>query len=416
MVAPVCPRCGAPLVVEKKQSQVTCGYCELTCTIERDDPPANLADHKAQTVYVPNTSPVLAFVIVGSIVMLTLVGMTIGTFSADIANRVSSSPSAAASGAVASSNDVRFLDRPMLADVNHDGHLDVIGRSGVAGVMDQDFVAAFDGRTGARLWATATLSKEQLSSDGVRAVVGDKVMVADGLGIVQAYRLDSGKPAWTAKLSDKVAVICQNGDQVVIRTIDSRLTALALVSGAQHVLPADTHCQAVYSNKSDQTPDYSIVESRNFAKVGLSTQVDDMHAGHALVPSQGHVVFTFGERNIGSSIAMVAAVMGSQLLWKTLVPGVEPLRTYVNENTQFATYVAGRLVMPYEMNDSSQGIRMASFDTAHGQRLWDVQVYKGSRDMLGIASCSDTVYFATGLSLYALNMADGTQRFRVGVD
>lgn len=336
VVVPVCPGCGAPLAIARKQSQVTCSYCELTCTIERDDPPANPEDHKAQTVYIPNTSPVLAFVIVGSIVMLTLVGVTIGTFSADIANRVSSPPSAAVSGAVASSNDLRFLDRPMLADVNHDGHVDVIGRSGVAGVMDQDFMAAFDGRTGARLWATETLSKEQLSSDGVRAVVGDKVIVADELGIIQAYRLDSGKPAWTAKLSDKVAVLCQDSDQVVIKTVDSSLTGLALVSGAKTAIPAGAHCHGVYSNKNDQTPEYGIVESRNFAKVGLSTQVEDMRAGHALVPSQGHVVFPFGERNIGSSVAMVAAVIGSQVLWKTLVPRIEPLRTYVNENTQFA--------------------------------------------------------------------------------
>jgi len=113
---------------------------------------------------------------------------------------------------------------------------------------------------------------------------------------------------------------------------------------------------------------------------------------------------------------MVAAVSEKRVLWKSLVPGIDPLRTSYSYSEQKASTASGRLVVPYAMHDSADGVRMASFDTATGQRLWDTEVCKNGCEIYGLASCSDTVYFSTGMILYALNLAEGKPRFHIGVE
>jgi len=412
IVASVCPRCGAPISVAKHHTQATCGYCQLTCAVEREKPPANLEDRKAEVVYVPQSSPILAIILMSSVALVIFVSAA-GSW---IGGRQTSSASTVSSAPVTASTELRFVDRPMLADANGDGHADIIGRSCVAGVMGRDFIAAFDGKTGAYLWSTAALSNDQLSLSSARAVVGDKVIVADELGVVQAFRLDSGKLAWKSKLPDKPSVICQDGNQVVIEAIDATLTGFALDSGQSKGLPEGTHCRSVYSNKDDHRPEYNVVERYHFERTGLSIKVDGMDVVRALVPAQGRVVFPLGSREKGTSVAMIAAVSDKQVLWKTLVPGIDPLQTSFSSSAAKASYAAARLVVPYAMHERSEGVRMAAFDTSTGQRLWDKEVCKNSCEMYGMASSSDTVYLATGLIVYALNLVDGTPRFHVGVE
>jgi outer membrane protein assembly factor BamB len=414
VVAPVCPGCGAPLVVKRRQDKVTCGYCGLTSTIERDSPPPNPEDHKAQTVYVPDPSPVLGFVVLAVAGLGIVLGVGVAAFrdqlrggtakSSTIVNRVVDPP------------QLLFLDRPMLGDANGDGHLDVVGKCGIRGALDQDVVAAFDGKTGTRLWVTALLTKDQQARDALRAVVGDKLVIVDKLGKVNAYHLVSGRLAWSSSIPDQAVVVCQSDAQLVVKAKDDSLTGFALASGDKRSLPAGTHCHNVFSSQNDQSPSYSIVEHDHFANLGITSSIDGVSAFRALVPTSGNVVFPYGSRSKGTSVAMVAAVANNQVLWKSLVPGIEPLRTSFSQSNQKATYAAGRLVMSYDMAESADGIRMAAFETATGERLWDVQVKKTRDDANGISSCPDTVYYAVGMSLYALNLVDGRQRFRVGQD
>jgi outer membrane protein assembly factor BamB len=414
VVAPVCPGCGAPLVVRRQQTTVTCGYCALVSTIERDKPPPNPEERKVQTVYVPNATPVLGFVVLAVSGLGILLGVGAAALK-DHLNRGTSRIAAVADRGV-HAPQLLFLDRPMLADANADGHVDVVGRCGVGGVLDQDVMAMFDGKTGARLWVGALMTKDQLALEALRAVAGDKLVIVDKLGKVQAYHLASGKPAWTSSVPDQAAVVCQSDSELVIKAKDESLTGFVLASGDKRSLPVGTRCQNVFSSQNDQTPSYGIVDSNRFTSVGIPREIDGMSASHALVPTTGNFVFPYGTRRKGTSVAMVAAVADNKVLWTSLVPGIEPLRTSFNASKQQATYVAGRLVMPYDMAESADGVRMAAFDTATGQRLWDIQVTAARGDFNGLTSCPDTLYYAAGMSLYALNLVDGSQRFRVGQD
>jgi len=286
------------------------------------------------------------------------------------------------------------------------------------GVVNQDFVAAFDGKTGGRLWVTEPLTKDQQSLHSLRAVAGDKVIVVDELGKIQAYNLASGKPAWNSTASERAEVICESEGQLVVKGRDDKLSGFTLGSGERRSLPLGTQCRNVFSSNNDQAPGYSIVDETGLKSVYLVTgpELDGFSPSHTLVPREGNFAFSYGTQTEGSSVAMVAAVANKRAVWKSIVPGVEPLRTTVNASTQKATHVPGRLALPYDMTDTAEGVRMVAFDTANGQRLWDVQVHERDYDLLGLSSCPDTVYLSTGKRLYALDWTNGSQRFRIGPD
>ena len=421
VVPPVCPGCGAPLAITHRQREVTCSYCTLTSVIERERPPSNPEEYKVQTVYVPKANPALS----GIIYVLTGVGTLIGggatyTYFSAHSNRTPSAPMMIRSpkdGNV-ETPALLFLDRPMLADANGDGHADVIGKCSMEGLLDQQFVAAFDGKTGGKLWVTEPLTKVQQSLHSLRAIVGDKGIVIDELGKVQTYHLASGKPAWSSNASDGAGAICEREGQLVAKSRDDKLSVFTLASGEKQSLPSGTDCLNVFSSINDQAPDYGIVAETGLKSVYLvnGPELDGFSPSHTLIPTEGNVAFSYGTQTEGSGAAMVAAVANKRAVWKSIVPGVEPLRTVVNASTQKATYVPGRLALPYNMKDTAEGVRMAAFDTANGQRLWDVQVHELDYDLLGLSSCPDTVYLSTGKRLYALDWANGSQRFRIGPD
>ena len=419
VVVPNCPRCGAPLVITPEQSQVTCTYCELVSMVERDNVPLSRQNAQAPTVYVSKPSLKPIYLTCASIGLSLLIG---GIF-ALVANSRSttnvnvqpaSSPTAESAGKPA---PFYFYDRPMLADVNRDGHVDVVGMCLQPGNDTRKFIGAFDGKTGVRLWATETLTNDQQDSYAIRAVVGDKVISIDGLGKVQAYDLVSGNPAWASLISDRAKRICESAGQVVVTAQDGSVTGFTVASGEKHALVKDTRCRDVYSSDDDQAPTYSIIGWSDLEKRGLPGlhAIDGLDAHRALVPTEGNIAFLYGSPSQGTSVATVAAVASRKVLWKSVVPGIEPLRTRINVTTQKATYASGRLVMPYEMNDSDQGVRVAALDAITGRRLWDVQLYKGAHQSLrGISTSSDLVYVTTWSNLYALNLADGSSRFCIG--
>ena len=419
VVEPNCPRCGAPLTVSPGQTQVTCTYCDLTSLIERDKAPVSPRSDQVPTVYIPNSNvkPVfLTFALVGLGVLISgavalITNLSVRTKTTD------APPSSPLSIGASMASRIGFFDRPMLADVNRDGHVDIVGKCSLQGTSEQSFICAFDGKTGAKLWTTEILTKDQLESYAVRAIVGDKVISVDQLGKVQAYELVSGNPAWTSLISDRAERICEIDGQAVVTAKDESVTGFALVSGAKQSLRKDTRCRDVYSNDDDKAPGYRIIGWWELEKLGLPGlhSIEGLSAHRALVPSEGNIAFLYGSPSQGTSVATVAAVSKKKVLWKGVVPGVEPLRTTINVTTQKAAYVAGRLVMPYEMQDSNEGFRVAALEAASGRRLWDVELYK-HRSLQGISICPDTVYFSTWSTVYALNLADGKQRFHIGPD
>jgi hypothetical protein len=240
----------------------------------------------------------------------------------------------------------QFSDHPMLTDVNGDGIVDVVGKSRIP--AGDAWIAAYDGRDGKVLWKTAPLSKDATPYDARRAVLLDRVISVDALGKVQAYDLRTGTPSWAAVLTDKAARICQGDGVVVVETVDEQRTAFDPATGARRSIAEKAPCAAVPTSDADEAPTYRIVGWPSFGALGLPPlhALDGLAAHRALVPNGPGPRFMLGERDKGTRVAMVAAVDGKRVLWKELVPGVDPLTTDVNVTTQAAAFAGDRLVVP----------------------------------------------------------------------
>src|SRR5262249_15204609 len=156
-------------------------------------------------------------------------------------------------------------------------------------------------------------------------------------------------------------------------------------------------CTSVPTTHRDEAPGYQIVGWWKFTELGLPQlhEVEGMSAHRALIPNGPGLRFMLGSRSKGSQVAMVAAVDKKKVVWKDLVPGVDPLTTNVNVTTQEAAFGGGLLVIPYDMKDNHEGTRMACFDGATGKRLWDVQVHKSTQVSSGLAMSASDAFFAS---------------------
>lgn len=408
-----CPRCGAPLPIQPGMDSVSCQYCGARSLIDRGRKPTTAPIPQGMHVVrvAPPTSNVAAFTVLGVVFSMVVAGAVAGF----VAMRAPATSSAGARPLLGVGPKTHFKDRPMLADVNGDGAPDVIGKSSVP--AGEEWIAAYDGRDGKQVWKTAALTKEATGHEARRAVVLDRVISIDGLGKAQAYDLRTGAPAWSVSLGEKPKRVCQGNGVIVVETVDDAKHGLEPASGKRRELAKDAACKPVPSSIADEAPGYRLVSWSDFDELGLPAlhDVEGMSAHRALVPSGPGPRFMLGRRSKGSQVRMVAAVDKKKVLWKDVVPGVDPLTTRAM-GTEEAAYEGGLLVVPYDMNDHSQGTRLACFDGAAGKRLWDVQVHKRSQVSSGISVSANDVFFATWTAVYVISLKTGQLRYMIGTE
>jgi outer membrane protein assembly factor BamB len=310
-----------------------------------------------------------------------------------------------------------FEDGPMLADANGDGVPDVIGH--VHWKTDGHYLAAFDGASGKLLWRTK-------STEGVveaeRAIVGDLFLAGDDLGKVQTWRIARGKPAWTGQLTGKMASVCADGSSAVLEASDKTFTRFDLATGNQSAVDLGgkerPSCSPVYASAVGglETPTYHTIDSRDFNAYQLPDRqpVPGMNARAALVPTHTGLVYVLGSRDAEPSVAMVAAVESGKVLWKDIVPGVDPEDAEANVTSFVGASDGTNVVIPYSLRDSHEGVRMAAFVGRTGKRLWDVEVYKGKAGSHGITMEAGRVYYASSSTLYVLSAANGKVLYQLG--
>jgi outer membrane protein assembly factor BamB/ribosomal protein S27AE len=404
-----CPKCSAPVALADDVDTVTCRYCGGTSVVDRSG--------RAQpqpTVVRPTGSA-------GSAVAAPLIAglvLSVGGLVAAWLMVGQSLPSSVSGPGVASvlgaGSEERFADRPMLADVDGDGALDIVGKGWGDG--DARFISAFAGRDGRRLWRSEPLTKDADDAAAMRAVVHGRVLSIDKLGKVQAYALATGTPAWSALLGEQARRVCAGDGVIVVETADEARHGLDPTTGKKRELARDAACAAVSSSDSDEAPGYTIVGWSEFRARGLPElhATAGISAHRALVPAGPGPRFLLGARDKGTQVARVAAVDKKKVLWIDDVPGVDPLTTRVNVTTQQAGYAAGRLVIPYDLADHQAGTRMACFDVATGKRVWDVQVHTGNQVSFGLSVSDDSVFYATWGAVHVLSLATGELRYTLG--
>jgi LSD1 subclass zinc finger protein len=405
--ASVCPSCRAPLNVHAAATEILCPYCGTLAHVGGGSEPKPMSPVGGPPRMVVGVSPPA----VPPAVWLTLaiVGIALVAAAAFATSRRGAGPGKASG---------LSPEAIMLGDVNGDGVPDVVGEFHDSQRL---YLAAFDGATGKPLWRGP--SRPMATRGGQRAVVGDKLIAIDDLGKVEAYRLGSGAPAWSGVLGERAKEFCADGGSVLVRTSDDAWTRLELATGKKsHVTPAGLPpgargersrppCNPVYATSSRDSPRYRSIDAGEFDANRLPDLPTPEVLGElALVPSEPGPTFFVGFRLKGTAVAMVAAVNGGNVIWKDVVPGVDPLTTDLSVKRSAAAG-DGRVVVPYG-STAGKGARMACFDGRTGQRLWDVALQDAPS--VGLAIEAGRVYYATGRAVYALSLANGAPLFALG--
>lgn len=426
-----CPTCSAPLPIPADAATVTCRYCGGTSAVER--PGRTIQAPPGQTVvHVPNAAANAAVgrnVAMGMAASLLAVGVATSvslmrgapspSYDTPAASRRPGTPGssvAAIGDAAAPGVTYSFDDRPMLADINGDGTVDIVGR--VREYNIGAWISAFDGTSGAELWRTPVLGKDAEDGYAMRGIAHDRFVAVDALGKVQAFDLKTGGPAWTTLLGEKAESICadENG-AIVVQTTDDVRHGLDPQSGKPREAGKPAACAVVWSSGRVESPTQRIIDWPRFEANGLPrlNSVDGISAHRALIPSGPGPRFLLGSKSKGTAVPMAAAVGDKRkILWKEVVPGVDPLTTSNNVTTVEAGFGGGVLVMPYEMKERDQGVRMAGLAADTGVRLWDVQVGSNSPFSGGVVVVGDRIYHALGSILEVRALQTGELQFRIG--
>jgi hypothetical protein len=416
-----CPECGAPLEVHPETKEARCEYCGTLAQVHQDKP-------QVLAQLVVSRPEAMVPLIVAAIILVAIIVVAIGSavtrpVRPPRAEPLSPSniPEPPAVPEIAPSQApvperLSFNDHPMLADADGDGVPDVIGH---AEWDATDYLAAFEGATGKLLWRT---SAPKDAFKGERAIVGDLFLVVDDLGKVQATRIANGVPAWAGILTDKARRFCGDANSAIIEAHDGTFTRFDLATGRKSAVDLggkkQPSCAPVYQTRDNRSPKYAIVGWAEFAahKLPEIHSVPGLSALRALVPTTSGLSFMLGSRDKGTQVAMVAAVENGKVLWKDLVPGVDPLTTESNVTTIMAASDGASVAIPYGMSGHTNGVRMACFEGRSGKRLWDVQIHNHNDVQAGITIEAGRVYYASWTSLYVLSLKDGKMLYQLGYD
>lgn len=401
LVSAKCPHCGAPVKIPPDLEHVVCGYCHHSSSIQRGRP--RPSPHHGPVIHVPPQRPwgpaaAVPAIVLGSLLVL---GGVLGA--------VAKHPSLGLAGLRL---DVHFSGQPFLFDVNGDGVTDLIGLSEYP--AQSAWFAAYDGRDGKELWRTDTVTKE-FAHMGFHALAGNLLVTTDNLGKVQTYQAKTGKPAWASLVSDEVNKMYLGDDFVRIHTRDNRFHFLSLATG--QTLPDKSHIVAssIPQTRMHSGFGYYTADRIYFRNFGLTESIEGMRPERAVIPDKGKRALVLGAKSPGSSVPMIAAIEGDKVIWTSVVPAIDPLGTDTLSPTQMAALFGQRIAVPYRLK-SSDGMRMAAFDTNTGKRLWDMPVHAKSASVSGIAMSGDSVFVATWRAIYVLRADTGELRFQIGKD
>lgn len=393
IVSVQCPLCGAPVEVAPSATQVECAYCQRTSAISQEGgTPGGLQTIQPLSQRSSRTAVLFVIVATMAIVGASMVAMV---------NRQ-------AFGVAGASRLALFTDQPFLFDVNGDGTMDIIGLSEHPG--EAAWIAAYDGRDGKELWRTSEQPGDVRS--GVRGLAGNLLVTADSLGKVQAYRAQDGQPVWAALVGESAREMCHGDGFLRILTSDDRHHELSLAKGEKLSSP-DAPCTSIPVTHTGAGFGYRIVSSLELRTLSFATDIEGMRIDRALIPDGSNTAFLLGHKASGSSVPMLAAVEGQKVLWKVMVPAIDPLRTSTL-TTQVAALSAGRIAVPYRLN-GTEGIRLSVFDAKTGTRLWDRLVQKKGTSVNQVALSDESVYLSTWSTVHVLRATDGEPRFHVGL-
>jgi outer membrane protein assembly factor BamB len=273
---------------------------------------------------------------------------------------------------------------------------------------DRIHLAAFDGKTGDRLWQAQPIGNYSDTYQGKTSIVGRTVLFGGAQGELQAFSLQDGKRLWRIPLGEKTDRICRDQEgMVTVKTIDGALHRVRLADGTS-VKDGEppSGCDALPHDRRDGDPALTRTRGRHPRIKGMQ-----FHGAWQL-GTDGPVVVT-GTREKGTRVPMVAVLTtGSEPAWKSEVPGEDRLR--VRETApELIAIDRERLYILYRQDNIQKPLRLTVFQMSDGRRLWE-STLQTTMPTSAIQTTGDRLLVSSWGRLDAYQPADGKLLYTIG--
>ena len=445
VVSANCPRCGAQLQPVPGSDQATCQYCGTTSFVQRAE---RMHAHAAPVPRKGNPARLLAALGFGTAVFLgiivALVALARGPSERALPASSGTDGPAGETTAKASvvsaepiqAPPVEILEdfRPLVADVDGDGTADVVAGIATTDADRSQHYAAFSGRDGHELSRTTAVADR---NGAVTAVVGRRLISASRTGQLTCYGLANGSQQWTTALGARATAFCnaKNSEALIVATDERRQLAIDLTTGRQSETkepcsapitradhnddPRDRHdYDAPQGTESYHCGGVTVMGSQNYTvpdqclvRARIDTDRLDGFIGHRLWKVDQNWL-SFGIRNPGARVPMVALVARGKLAWKAALPLDNPLEAQEG-SPRFAGLALNLIVLAYTA-EKGQKPFVTAFSVGDGTRRWHVALPEGVKGVSSLATSPNRVFIRAGKQLILLDASNGQLVAKVG--
>jgi hypothetical protein len=429
-----CPECGARLQFDPEGTEAKCEYCGAVSRIEKQKPPKGQeAPHThGPVVYVPKANNAwIAFIVLPIVLSMVIGGGVMTKVFSAVGGAAGGGPGAGGTAGQGLLEHMQWQGsfQPMFADVNRDGAPDPIGW--IRFLQDSstmDHLAAFDAVTGNRLWMTPPITDASQSYNAKAVLADDKLVVADPTGVLRAFSIYNGQLVWTAMLGERADRICGGGAGLVrVETTDKRALSVALATG--QITPAgtverETPCTGVQSADRGESL-YSRLVGGTWNEGGEENpEIAGMDVEVVVVDAVSGAHVALGGKSPGTRVPTAALYDARGLnqnnrkatpRWITAIPAVNPL-TVQESSPETGAISQGRVIVPYQLQGSEAGWRLACLELASGRSLWDVPIPSSADGTMGKVVASDRQVFVSHWTwLDVFDLGTGQHRMTIGV-
>jgi outer membrane protein assembly factor BamB len=425
------------LQFDPEGTEAKCAYCGAVSRIEKQKPPKGQPPVPMQgpVVYVPKANYAwIVFIILPVVISMAVGGGVMTNIFGAMGGAVGGAGSGPGAGGTAGQGVLEHMQwqgntQPMLADVNGDGVLDPVGWIRfLNGSSTADHLAAFDAVTGNRLWVTVAISDSSQSYNCRTALSGDKLVVADPTGMLRAFSVFNGQLVWTAMLGERADRICGAGAGYLrVETTDKRALTAALATG--QLTPSGTVARGAACTGAQATSGkeslYHRIAGDRWGEGGVFTpELDGMDAEVVAVDAMSGSHVALGVKSPGTRVPMAALYdprgvtenkRKATARWMTAIPAVNPL-TVKESAPEVAAISQGRIIVPYELQGSEGGSRLACIELASGRSLWEAPIPRSGTGSIGGVVASDRMIFVSHWTyLDVFDLGTGQHRMTIGV-
>jgi outer membrane protein assembly factor BamB len=383
-------------------------YCKSVVAF---DPPRPYSPPAYPQVAPPNAWQPRASGASGVVIAVISLGVALGVVGAIVAAVAGSAGGSSSRGGVfGASTQWEGVHGAILADVNHDGTADLIGRIRTVVPKDQIWLAAFDGRDGAELWKTAVLGTYIDTYQGALALAGDTLLFAAPGGALSGFSLRDGKRAWQSSLPEKAAQFCAGAAgtvRIVLANHNEATVGLADGHAAPPAKGGPEGCRDLPHDGKWGDPSSGVVEEHT-----MGSDVPGLRAAFSLQRPGGPKVL-FGVRSEGTSVPTIAAVYpnDSSRTWKSDLAGSRPLETGPFGPEAAAVTDAAAYTV-YAWSDIQKPKVLVAFNLS-GQRQWEAPL-PNTAPLTAVQASGRHVYVSQWGRLQAYDAASGKKLFSIG--